>query len=160
MTLPSLANLTQLDDRLPGGLTPADLPRAQGVLDDASALIRAEAGKTWTTDGLLDAVPDIVVTVCIAAARRAFINPEGITREALDGAEVDYATSAGDVYLKANEKALVRRAAGKTGVWVMNTTRGDDLETVRGFEDRCEDLTDPVDRLAGAQANMIRPRVR
>lgn len=111
--LPAFASTSELAVRIPGGISDDDEARAQGVLEDASSLIRAEAGTTWVTEGVLDEdVPDIVVTVCIAAAKRAFTNPEAVTSESLGDAARSFGDASSDVYLTAAEKRLVRRAAG------------------------------------------------
>lgn len=44
----SLATIDEFNDRIPGGIGQEDTARAQAMLADASALIRDEAGKTWT----------------------------------------------------------------------------------------------------------------
>ena len=130
MTLPALAAFDDLAARLPGGIDEDnDGARARAALADASALIRSIAGKTWTTTNdddetvLADDIPDIVVSVCIAAARRAFTNPDGIRSESTGSYSAAYADSSGDVYLTKAEQAHIRRAAGRTGVWAMPTTR-------------------------------------
>jgi hypothetical protein len=120
--LPAFATLEQLTARVAGGQV--NDARAQAVLDDASARIRAEAVKTWVTDGELDAdVPDIVVAVCLQAALRAYQNPERLTQEGIGTGYVQSNVSA-DVYLTKAELRLVRRAAGNTGLWTKPTTRG------------------------------------
>ena len=132
MTLPALADIPALDARIPGGLADADTARAQAALDDASALIRAEAGTNWTNDDgtELEDVPDVVVTICIAAARRALTNPDGVTEEAVGDARRSYSESSLDVFLKASEKALIRRAAGSFGgITTIATTREDPINT-------------------------------
>lgn len=120
--LPAFATLEQLTARVAGGQV--NDARAQAVLDDASARIRAEAVKTWVTDGELDAdLPDIVVAVCLQAALRAYQNPERLTQEGIGTGYVQSNVSA-DVYLTKAELRLVRRAAGNTGLWSKPTTRG------------------------------------
>ncbi len=115
----SLATLAEFEARIPGGISAADEARAQAALDDASALIRAEAGMTWAdTDP-----PEIAKMVCIAAARRSFINPDAIRSQNLDGYAMSFASASPDVYLTAAERSLVRRAVGKSGVWALPTTR-------------------------------------
>lgn len=139
MTLPAFAALEQFAARLPGGIDAADETRAQAALDDASALIRLEAGKTWTTDDELDDdVPDIILTVCVAAARRAFNNPDGVRSESTGSYSVSLADSSGDVYLTKAERGHVRRAAGRTGVWALPTTR-----TTNDTDDLYLDVTPP-----------------
>lgn len=101
---------------------------------DASALVRSVAGVTWVTDGALVAeVPDIIVTVVLAAAKRAFINPDGVRSEAIDGYSTNYASSSPDVYLTAKEERQVRGAVSTGGgLWTQATTRTEaaDLPTV------------------------------
>lgn len=129
MTLPSFATIDDLAARIPAGIAGGDDARAQAALDDVSSLIRAHAGKTWVTEDAIDAdVPDIVTTVCLRAAQRAFTNPSGVTSESAGPFSTSYANSSSDVYLTAQEKTLVRQAAGKSSVSVIQTTRGD-LET-------------------------------
>lgn len=122
MTLPSLATVEDLAARLPGGIATADEDRAQAVLDDVSALIRAEAETDWLDDeGALDDVPDVVVTVTLAAARRAWLNPDGKVSETIGS----YSYRVGDaggvgVMLTEEEKRLVRRAGGVVAAAVAN----------------------------------------
>jgi hypothetical protein len=111
--LPPFASLDDLETRT-GPVD--DATRAEAALDDASALIRAEAGKTWVTSDALDAdTPDILVVVCITVARRVIENPNGVASESLGDATISYENASGDVYLTAGEKRLVRRAAGISG---------------------------------------------
>lgn len=139
MSLPAFASIDDLRDR---GVTIAtdvtstvdDETRAQAMLDDVSALIRSVAGKTWVTDDALDAdLPAIVVTVCCAAARRAYENPKNIRSSNIDGySDVIAGDVVGGVELTEDERKLVRDAAsiGGTlaGLWPLGTTRGP-LET-------------------------------
>jgi hypothetical protein len=121
--LPAFATLDQLTARVAGGQV--NDTRAQAVLDDASARIRAEAVKTWVDDAgaLVADLPDIVVAVCLQAALRAYQNPERMTQEGIGTGYVQSNVSA-DVYLTKAELRLVRRAAGNTGLWTKPTTRG------------------------------------
>lgn len=127
---PAFATLEQLTARVVGGQV--DDARAQAVLDDASARIRAEAVKTWVdTQGHLVAdLPDVVVVVCLQAALRAYQNPERLTQEGIGTGYVQSNVSA-DVYLTKAELRLVRRAAGNSGLWSKPTTRGY-MESGRG----------------------------
>lgn len=136
MSLSALASLDQLRTRIPGGIEADDEERAQAALDDASALIRAEAHQTWDTE-----IPDVAVTVCLAAARRAMVNPDGVTEEALDGFSTTYRNDSADVYLTQNERRLVNQASGRTGVGVLPTTRATASPDVPYLLD-C-DYTDP-----------------
>lgn len=150
---PAFATLEQLTARVAGGQV--DDARAQAVLDDASARIRAEAVKSWVDDSnaLVADLPDIIVAVCLQAALRAYQNPERLTQEGIGTGYVQSNVSA-DVYLTKAEMKLVRRAAGNTGLWSKPTTRGrietsmwpwDDmfLPTALAGEPGAE--TDPID---------------
>jgi hypothetical protein len=117
----SLATIDDFADRIPDGIAGQEA-RAQAMLDDASALIRSEAGKTWLDED----VPDIIRTTCMSAAKRAFLNPEGISAVALDGNSASFVTGSPDVFLTSAEKKAVRKAAGRTGVWSLSTTRSED----------------------------------
>ena len=123
-----LATLDEFDNRIPGGVDGADTARAQAMLDDASALIRAEAGATVVAAWNADGAPGVIATICMSAAKRAFLNPDGVRSLAIDGNSAQFATASPDVYLTKAEKSAVRRAAGKSGLWVQPTTRteGDD----------------------------------
>lgn len=87
---------------------------ATSKLDDASALVRAEAG------GELDDVdesncPAVIVPVVVSAARRALVNPDGHGDESVD----DYRTGRmrrEGVFLTRDEKRTVRRWAGVLSV--------------------------------------------
>jgi hypothetical protein len=132
MTSPRLASTDALGVRLGVTLAGTDLARAGAVLDDASALIRwiatnaAEADTPgaagWLTDDdppVLDTanLPDIVVTVCLSVAERAWRNPDGLRSESLGSYAVTYAGSdLAGVFLTANERALIRGAVGSSSV--------------------------------------------
>lgn len=115
--LPALVSLDDFALRV-GGISAADEDRAQAALDDASALIRAEAGtETWVDDdGALEAVPDVIVAVCVAAAIRAFRNPDGVRTESIGTYSVAYADTSTAVFLTEGERRIIRRAAGLTGI--------------------------------------------
>ena len=131
--LTPLASLTNLGLRLGVTLTGSDAERGTAALDDASALIRAEAAQDWVDDeGDLAAVPAIVESVALAAAYRAFRNPDGVSQTSLGDASVSYdrGTAQAAVYLTRDERRAVRRAAGTTAVgaielaspWAMPTS--------------------------------------
>lgn len=134
--LPAFASFQELAARTPGGIDDSDLERALAALDDASSLIRDEAGKSWVdTDGNL-ALPigadawraDTLVRVCCSAARRSLDNPEGVTQESLGAYSVGVSNSSSDVYLTSGERRSVKRAAGKGSIGAVPITRGP-LET-------------------------------
>lgn len=115
--LPPLASFERLVSKL--GYTPVDgeRTRAEGLLVEASGLIRDVAEKTWTdeTSGALVDVPIRVANICVAAAFRAFGNPEALTQRAIGDSSksFDRAGREGgeDVYLTDAEEAAIRKAA-------------------------------------------------
>lgn len=112
-----LASVTSLGLRLGITLTGADAERAAAVLDDASALIRAEAGTDWLDEAeQLSGVPAVVEAIALAVAYRAFRNPDGVSQTSLGDASVAYDRGTGQaaVYLTRDERRAVRRAAGTT----------------------------------------------
>lgn len=118
MTLPALASVTELNVRLPAELAGTeDDTRAQAALDDASALVRDEAGITWTDDDdELEDVPDIVVTITLEVARRA------LNRSFVYGAENEDSRDAG-LFLKAEEKRRLAAysVSASSGMWSVGT---------------------------------------
>lgn len=91
-----------------------DEDRAQAALDDASALVIMEAGTDWSDDE--NGVPAVIVAVVCAAAGRALRNPDAVKSETIGQYAVTYGNTIGGVWLTANEKAVVRRAAGVRGI--------------------------------------------
>ena len=130
--LPALVSLEDLVARLvtepaSGG----EEARAQAALDDASTLVRSVAGETWVDDEneLVEDVPDPVQTVVLAAAKRAYLNPEGHAQKSNDDVSVTYARDAasGGVFLTAAERDMVITAVSGTSrpaLWTLRTTRG------------------------------------
>lgn len=108
MALPSLASLRELERRLGGSITDAsERDRASALLSDASTLVRHEAGRTWVdADGNLIDVPDIVVTIVLASAKRAWFNPSEATSVQLGATSVRY----GDVWLSNVERERIKAA--------------------------------------------------
>lgn len=124
MTLKALADVSAVELRLGleiGSLQGADLARAQASLDDASALVRAEAGINWLSgDGTTVTAPAQVVTITVKAAMREFKNPDGFTSEQIG----DYSyrvDNAGGVYLTDEERRIIRLSAGGAGLWTVRT---------------------------------------
>ncbi len=109
----SLATVAQLAVRV-GPI--ADTARAQAALDDASAIIRSVAGEDWLTDaGVLETVPDVVVSVTLAVARRLYENPSGFTSETIGGYTYRRGESGGSLLLP-HEARDVRKAAGRSPI--------------------------------------------
>lgn len=142
MSLPDLADTTALGARLGRTLTGADQTRAQAAISDVSAWARSIAEQEWPIAP--NDVPDFVVAVVLAAARRAFENPQGFVYETMGpiSATRGAATVTGSPFT-APELALLRRARPKSGVWALATTRGDhDFET--GFISDSRPGSDPI----------------
>lgn len=117
MALPALVSLEDFAVRV-GGVDASDEARAQAILDDASALIRVEAGdEDWVdANGDLEDVPEVVVAVTVAVAVRAFFNPQGVRSESIGTYAVTYADSSTAVFLTAGERRTIRRAAGAAAI--------------------------------------------
>lgn len=126
MALPPFASTEDVAARIPGGLASSDEDRAEAALEDIAAVIRAEAGKTWTDeDGALVAdFPAILKVISITAARRELDNPDAVISETIDGYSQRLANASTGVYLTPKEAKLVRRAAGRGGLWSQQLTRG------------------------------------
>lgn len=126
MGLPAFATLEHLKAR---GVDVSDAARAQAALNDASALIRSEAGTGWVSGagsaeepyvvdfGDMDPyLQDDLVAVTVAVARRVLENPQGASAMSLGDASLTLANSTSDVYLTASERRRIRRAGGAGGV--------------------------------------------
>lgn len=115
MSLPALAAIADIETRLGldlGSIDGNDYLRAQAVLDDASALVRAEARVDWVDVNNMPVPPPAVKTVVIMAAVRGYRNPDGVASENLGGAYFyQLAPDQISVYLTDGEKDIVRKAA-------------------------------------------------
>jgi len=115
----ALAELADFEVRYGRELSGDEITRAEALLDDASALIRDEAGDDF------DTVPATVLFVVCEVVRRAFDNPAGLQGENIG----DYGWHGGavpsGVYLTAEEKQIVHRAAGTLGGVVSLTLTSD-----------------------------------
>ena len=99
-----------MEARLRTTLSGTDLAAAQACLDDATALVRQEAGRTWESPtDTVTTPPDAVVTIVLRLALRMFRNPEGAESETLG----DWSRSGmGDGLLTEDERWIIRSAAG------------------------------------------------
>jgi hypothetical protein len=133
--LPPLASLEALEVRVGQDLVDdhgepigADGLRAQAALEDASALVRAQAGATYDDehDLLLAVIPDVIVSVTLAAAYRAFLNPQGAVQTSVGDVSVTYSRgqTAGAVFLTSAEMRAVRQAAGASSVGSLELETG------------------------------------
>jgi hypothetical protein len=129
-TLPPLAEVSDLEKRLERTFSDgAETERAEAVLDDASELVREASGKDWVNPDDPSAItaPRIVRLITLRVAERAVRNPEGFSSESAG----DYSyqrnglTDSGGLYLTDQEREMLRRAAGKNGLWTQRITRGE-----------------------------------
>lgn len=112
-TDPALATVAELELRMQRPLagTP-DEGRASAALLDASALVRAEL-----PPAKLAPVPAAVVTIVCQAAARWLRNPEGFASETAGQYGYRYGDAATvGVYLTGDERAVLRRLAGRAGL--------------------------------------------
>lgn len=122
--LPPLAPFDLLARKLGGEVEDFDdveFDRGCYLLDEASELIRDVAGLTWVdedTGELLD-VPRRVARICVAAAARAFNNPDGLTQRSIGDSSKSYDRSGREggevVYLTDAERADIVKAGGGSG---------------------------------------------
>lgn len=137
----TLASVPDVEQRLGRVFTDAEIGRVTALLDDASELVRLEAGRTWVDDdGNPLPIPGAVRMVVLRMVDRAIRNPDGFSAES-DG---DYSYQRTQVepgiYLTDAERAILRRATGRTGLWTQPTTRGEPgcntvwMEDSFGFE--------------------------
>lgn len=132
----ALASVADLEARLgldPETLTGPDLGRARAALDDASALVRLEARRTWIneTTGAVEA-PDAIVRVVLGAAQRNFSNPDAVIQETVGPFARRLNETDTGVYLTKAELDIVRRfRPSGTGLWTLRTERdGDECATI------------------------------
>ena len=113
------ATVEDLAVRIPGGIPAADLARAEAYLEDASSLIEEETGRDFA-----GGVPSKVKRICLAAALRAWFNPD--YRD--DTTIADYRTRisvSGGVYLTDEEKRELAKFSSDSGLWVQPMVRRD-----------------------------------
>ncbi|GAA2068462.1 hypothetical protein [Williamsia deligens] len=120
MTTP-LATIDALAARLGRTFDPEtpDYVRAESALVDVSARARSVAEQAWTDP---TKVPDAVVTVVLAAARRIFTNPDrylsnmaGTFQATLVNGDFN-----GDIFLP-GELDELRKHQPAPGIWVLST---------------------------------------
>lgn len=136
MALPALATLAELEARLgiaPGGLAEPDKSRAQAALADASSLVREESRRNWmdTSTPPVAVAPDALVRIVLAAAKRDYRNPDGLTSETDTAGPFTRTRARKDdestVYLTDSEQEICRRyrETTKAALWTQPTTRGE-----------------------------------
>lgn len=101
------ATVEDFELRLGKPLTGQDRKRAKALLQDASVLIRAVARLDWNGDP-----PEVVRTIALNVALRAFRNPEGVRQQTLGDLSMTFGTVDTGVMLTPEEERLIRLAAG------------------------------------------------
>lgn len=134
----TLATVDELGDWLGESIVEnsADWKRAELCLRAASALVRAEAGRTWLTpEGDLEAVPETVRLVTLYCASRVYDNREGQNRWNIDDAGGGWKVDEAGAYLTASEKDQLSGFAQRRfgGLGTVSTTRGDIGGPVSGW---------------------------
>lgn len=132
--LPPLASVVALRDRLGRDLSGDDIPRAEAAIADASALVRAHARRDWNGEN----VPDAIVAVVLAVARRAFTNPDSVVTRTDGPFSTTYNRDTLGAFLTDAEKAVVERyrPAGSGRLWTQQTTRGEDCGSTLWLSDQ------------------------
>lgn len=146
MSLPDITTTAALAARLGRTLAGADLARAAAAIVDVSALARGIARQEWPDAP--DGVPDDVVVVVLAGARRLFENPGGFIVEGMGPLTATRAAStvSGSPFTAA-EVRILEKAKPRSGLWTLPTTRGDrDYET--GFVSDSRPGSDPIAYIA------------
>jgi hypothetical protein len=133
-----LASVADLETRLGRKFEGAEVSRALALLDDASALVRDVAGRTWTDPDTGDPlpVPGSVRWVVLRAAERAVRNPEGFSSESAGDYSYQRTGVQPGIYLTEGEERAIRRAIGKTGLWTQGTTRNEECFTTVWLNDQ------------------------
>lgn len=127
-----LADVPDLEARLGREFDETETTRAAALLDDASALVRDVAGKTWIDPetGERQPVPGSIRWVVLRAAERAVRNPDGFSSESAGDYSYQRTGVEPGIYLTEGEEKAIRRAIGKTRLWTQPTTRGELWTTV------------------------------
>lgn len=139
-----LASVTDLEARIGREFSDAELSRIYALLDDASALARDVAGKTWidpVTEELLP-VPGSVRWAVLRAAERAVRNPQGFSSESAGDYSYQRTGVEPGVYLTEGEEKAILRSLGRSGLWNQPTTRNEPCLTTGWVDDQfgCEPI--------------------
>ena len=115
MTYPALATAAEVEVRVGRAFTPEEYARATAIMQDVSAVVRQEAGRTFVNDEDELVVPDAVRAVALIVARRAFMNPRGVSSNQIGGysERVSESETMG-IFLAPVEKRMLRAAVGKS----------------------------------------------
>lgn len=142
-----LATVADLEARLGRQFEESELPRIAALLDDASALARDVAGKTWIdpeTEELLP-VPGSIRWAVLRAAERAVRNPDGFSAETAGDYSYQRNGVQPGVYLTEAEERSIRKAIGKSGLWNQAVTRNEFQRNTVWFDDQFGTEPFPLD---------------
>jgi Phage protein Gp19/Gp15/Gp42 len=138
----ALAAVTDIEARLGRVFVDDELGRVVALLDDASSLVRDEAGKDWIDPdtGELTTVPGSIRAVVLRVVERAIRNPQGFSAEAAGDYSYQRTGVEAGIYLDERDARTIRKALGRTGLWTQPVTRGDDYLATVWAEDQfgCE----------------------
>ena len=101
------ATIGDLETRLGQTLEGPPRERGEALLHDASTMIRAVARGDWG-----EKVPDVIPTICLNMAVRAFQNPEGVRQQTLGDLSMTFGSIETGVTVTPEERRLIRIAAG------------------------------------------------
>lgn len=123
MSLPPLASTEDILLRAPELEATIDLAQAEALLEDASAMVRAHAGRNWVNDegDELEGVPDGIAGLVARIVTRAIrSSDDGVRQETVGNWSAAYADTG--LYLKTGEKRFIRRvSSGVTGAFSVDT---------------------------------------
>lgn len=122
MSLPTLADPSDLELWLKADFSPTDWARADLVLDKVSELIRHEAGDlTWVDDdGALSDVPGQIPGLALEVAARVWDNPTFKSQSA-GGPFSDSWGPAVGLFLTDEQRALLPNSVGTPSAFSINT---------------------------------------
>lgn len=129
------------------------------LIEHAQSLAEIEVGEQSDPSSKLQAVLAQIVARMWQAGQSAQVNPAAHqSGTAGPFTFQDSNPGTAGLGLTNREKSLLKKAAGVGDLWVQPLTRGDRLETAPGVYDVVEeDELDPIDQLAGAQADLNYP---
>lgn len=131
-------------------------PYIDELITQAQGLAEVEIpAQTEPVSQALQSVLVQIVARMWRAGVAAEVNP-GAFQSETTGPHTFQDTHSGSAGLGLTNREIraLKKAAGVTGLWVQPTKRGDHLETAPAYDDELVDTTDPVEHLAGAQADL------
>lgn len=116
----SFVSLEDFALRYGSAIPSTDEARVVALLDDACSILQTEIGLSYEDD---DTIPKAIVSVVVAATRRAYENPQGYSGETMGSYSWRGAQPAsGGVYFTLAEKKICLRAAGQGAIQSVELT--------------------------------------